>query len=88
MEFEYFYQNITYDVLHLTEDDVIKLKTKLRHTSQKRKDIKVSYKYQRTNNTLRRNNSIAVLKQDKGRGMVILDNNIYVDKTLSILDTN
>ena len=29
-----------------------------------------------------------MLKQDKGRGLVILGNNIYVDKCLSILDTN
>ena len=28
------------------------------------------------------------MKQDKGRGVVILDKNIYVDKCLSILDTN
>ena len=29
-----------------------------------------------------------MLKQDKGRGMVILDKNIYVNKCLSLLDTN
>ena len=87
-EFEYFYQNITNDISLLSEDDVIKLKTKLRHTCEKYSDFKVPYKYQRTIDTLRRNNSIVVLKQDKGRGVVILDNNIYVEKCLSILDTN
>ena len=29
-----------------------------------------------------------MLKQDKGRGVVILDKNIYVEKCLSILDTS
>ena len=29
-----------------------------------------------------------MLKQDKGRGVVILDKNIYVNKCLSLLDTN
>ena len=56
----------------MSEDDVIKLKTKLRHTCEKYSDIKV----------------LVVLKQGKGRGVVILDKNIYVEKCLSILDTN
>ena len=69
-------------------DDVINLKRKLRHTCEKYSDIKVPYKYQRTTDTLRRNNNIVVLKQNKERGVVILDTNIYVEKCLSILDTN
>ena len=87
-EFEYFYQYITNDILRLSEDDIIKLKTKLRHTCKKYSDIKVPYKYQRTIDTLHRNNNIVVLKQYKGRSVVILDKNIYVDKCLSILGTN
>ena len=87
-EFEYFYQNITHDISHLSEDDVSKLKTKLRHTCEKCSDIKVPYKYQKTIDTLRGNNSIVVLKQDKARGVVIFDENIHVEKCLSILDTN
>ena len=61
---------------------------KLRHTCEKYSDIKVPYKYQRTIDTLRQNNSIVVLKQDKGMRVVILGKNIYVEKCLSILDTN
>ena len=61
---------------------------KLRHTCEKYSDIKVPYKYQRTIDTLRQNNSIVVLKQDKGIRVVILGKNIYVEKCLSILDTN
>ena len=72
----------------MSEDDVIKLKTKLRQTCEKYSDIKVPHKYQKTIDTLQRNNSIVVLKQDKWRGVVILDKNIYVEKCLSILDTN
>ena len=72
----------------MSEDVVIKLKTKLRHTCEKYSDIKVPYKYQRTIDTLHQNNSISVFKEDKGRGVVILDKNIYVDKCLSILDIN
>ena len=72
----------------MSEDDVIKLKMKLRHTCEKYSDIKVPYKYHRTIDTLRQNNSIVVLKQDKGIRVVILGKNIYVEKCLSILDTN
>ena len=61
---------------------------KLHHTCEKYSDIKVRYKYQITINTLRRNNSIVVLKQDKGSGVVILDKTIYVDKYLSLLHTS
>ena len=46
-EFEYFYQNITNDILHLSEG-VIKLKTKLHYTYEKYSHIKVPYKYQGT----------------------------------------
>ena len=88
MQFEYFYQNIKNDISHLSEDDVIKLNTKLRHTCKKYSDIKVPYKYQGTTYILLRNNSILVLKQDKARGGVILDKNVYVEKCLSILETN
>ena len=84
---EYSYENITNDISHLSED-VVKLKTKLCHACEKYSDIKVLYKYQRTIDTLRQNNNIVVLKQDKGQTVVILYMNIYVDKFLSILDTN
>ena len=87
-EFEYFYENVTNDISHLSEDDVIKLKTKLHHTCEKYSGIKVPYKYQRTIDTLRRNNRIVLAKQDKGRGVVIIDKNNCVEKCLSILDTN
>ena len=87
-EFEYFYQNITNDISHLSEDDVITLKTKLRHICEKYSDTKVPYRYQKTIYTLRRNNNIVVLKQDKGGGLVILDKSNYIEKCLSILDNN
>ena len=52
-ELEYFYKNITNDISHLSEDDVIKLKTKLRQTCEKYSDIKVPYKCQITIDALR-----------------------------------
>ena len=72
----------------MSEDDLIKSKSKLCHACKRYNDIKVPYKYQRTIDTLRRNNSVVVLKKDKGGGVVILDKNIYVEKCLSVLITN
>ena len=71
----------------MSEDDVLKSKKKLRHTCEKYSDIKVPNKYKTTTEILRQNNSIVVLKQNKGRGVVTLDKNIYVGKCLSMLDT-
>ena len=88
MEFKYFYQNITNDIWHLSGDNVYNLETKLHHTCENYSDNKAPYKYQRTIDTLGQNNSIVMLEQDKERGVVMLDKNIYVDKCLPILGTN
>ena len=45
-EFKYFYKYIAYNIFHLSENDVIKLKTNVRHTSKICSDIKVPYKHQ------------------------------------------
>ena len=47
--------------------------------------IKVPYQYCTVINNLRRNKNLAVLKQDKGRGVVILDKNKYIEKCISIV---
>ena len=72
-EFEMFYQNILKDISHLNNDVITRLKTKLRHTCDKYSRIKVPYKYRNVINNLRRNKQLVILKQDKGRGAVLLD---------------
>ena len=74
MEFETFYQNILKDISHLPVDYTTRLKTKLRHTCKKYSQIKVLYQYRTVISNLRRNKNLAMLKQDKGRGIVILKN--------------
>ena len=68
-----FYQNILKDISHLNNDVITRLKTKLRHTCDKYSRIKVPYKYRNVINNLRRNKQLVILKQDKGRGAVLLD---------------
>ena len=40
------------------------------------------------NEKLSRNNSIMVLKQDKGRGVVVIDRKTYTEKCLNLLNTD
>ena len=87
-EFEMFYQNILKDISHLNNDVITRLKTKLRHTCDKYSRIKVPYKYRNVINNLRRNKQLVILKQDKGRGVVLLDKTKYVEKCFSIINTN
>ena len=83
-----FYQNILKDISHLNNDVITKLKTKLRHACDKYSPIKVAYKYRNVINNLRRNKQVVILKQDKGRQVVLLDKTKYVEKCFSIINTN
>lgn len=47
--------------------------------------IKVPYKYRTTINNLLSNKQLTILKQGKGRGVVLLDKKRYVEWFLSII---
>ena len=64
------------------------LKTKLRYTCDKYSRIKVPYKYHNVINNLRRKKQLLILRQDKGRGVVLLDKIKYGEKCFSIINTN
>ena len=57
------------------------LKTKLRHTCAKYSQVKVPYKYRTVTNK-----DLAILKQDKGKGIVLLDTTVYIGKCLLIIN--
>ena len=48
----------------------------------------MSYKHQAIINYLSKNKDIVILKQDKGRGIVILNRSKHIEKCLSLLDSN
>ena len=73
---------------HLNNDVITRLKNKLRHTCDKYSRIKVPYKYHNVITNLRRNKQLVILKQDKGRGVVLLNKTKYVEKFFSIINTN
>ena len=86
-EFEIFYQNILDDISKLPEQKIDKIKTNLRSTCEKYYKVKPHYKYRQVIENLSKNKSIVILKQDKGRGIVILNRSKYIEKCMSILNT-
>ena len=85
--FELFHQNLLKDNSHLPEYILSRIKTKLRYTCEKYYNVKTPYKYQKVIQYMRENQSIIISKPDKGRGVVIMDRNIYTDKCFLILNS-
>ena len=76
------------DISHLNNDVITRLKTKLRHICDKYSRIKVPCNYRHVINNLRRNKQLIIFKQEKGKGVVLLDKTKYVKKCFSIINTN
>ena len=62
---------------HISDNELTSLKTKLRSTCKKYIEINVPYKNKNVISNLSINKNIVVLKQDKGRGVAILDTAKY-----------
>ena len=60
----------------------------MRNTCEKYSKIQVPYKYKKVIDQLSRNRDLCILKQDKGRGVVLMDRNKYTGKCLELLQTN
>ena len=71
--------------MHIPENELTQLKSKLRNVCHKDNKIKVLYKYQHIIANLTNNKTIKVLKQDKRRGVVIMDSSKYTEKCLGLL---
>ena len=87
VEFEQFYQGLLRNLTHIPDNELTSLKTKLRSTCEKYSKINVSYKYKKVIDNLSKNKNIVILKQDKGRGVVILDTTKYTEKCMALLNT-
>ena len=58
----------------------------IRRTCENYSRINVPYRYQKIIDNISRNKSIILIKQDKGRGVVILDKKHSIEKCINILD--
>ena len=72
---------------HISDNELTSLKTKLRTTCKKYSEINVPYKNKNVISNLSKNKNIVVLKQDKGRGVAILDTAKYTEKCMALLHT-
>ena len=82
-----FYQNLLRNVSHIPEAQKSRLKTKVRNACDKYSRLKTPYKYRNIIKNLQTNQNIVILKQDKGRGVVIMNRDKYIDKCIDILNT-
>ena len=83
-ELELFYQNILRYISHIPDQNLAHVETKLRSTCEKYCKIKVPFKYKEVLKKLSSNNSIVILKQDKGRSVVIMNCSAYLEKMFHI----
>ena len=79
-EFECLYQDILRSAPSISEDEKSTLKTKLRNTCEKYGRLKTPYKHEQTIRNLMNNNEILIMKQDKGRGVVIMNKDKYASR--------
>ena len=63
------------------------MKTKLRSTCERYSKIHVPYKYKTVIDSLWKSQSICIIKQDKGSGVVVMDWSKCIEKCLNILQT-
>ena len=82
------FQKLLNDVSAILEENLARIKMKLRSTCEKYYQVKPYFKYNQVIQILSKNKEIVILKKDKGRGVVILDHNKYMDKFLPILSTS
>ena len=87
-EFETFFYGLNKKLKHLTSDERDELKTKLRRSCENYYKVKNNSKVQETIDKLAKEKNIRILKQDKGRGVVILDSKKYTEKCMSLLNSN
>ena len=87
VEFEQFYQGLLRNLTHIPDNELTSLKTKLRSTCEKYSKINVPYKYKKVIDNLSKNKNIAILKQEKGGGVAVLDTTEYTEKCLAFLNT-
>ena len=88
VEFEQLYKDIIWNVDDIGQDEKINLKTKILSCYKNYTKIKTPYEHREIIKNLSKNENICLLKQDKGRGIVIVDRNKYVEKCLDILQTD
>ena len=88
VEFENLYQNILWSANDIGEQEKQNLKTKFLGCFRDYGKINAPYEHKEIIKKLSSNKDICLLKQDKGRGIVIMDRTKYVEKCQEILHSD
>ena len=86
VEFERFFQEIVPYTDHLPAHDKTALKTKFLDTFNKYSKIKIPSEERKILESLYKNKDITVLRQDKGRGVVVMNKCDYIEKSSLFLN--
>ena len=87
-EFESFYQSLLLDISTIPEEIIARIKTQLRSTCEKYYNVKTPFRYRQAIKRFSNKKNIVILKQEKGRGVVILNRSKYIEKCPSIVNSN
>ena len=85
VEFERFFQEILNNTTHLPERDRVELKTSFLDTFSKYSKVSIPQEDRRIIENLYKNPDLTILRQDKGRGVVILNRVNYITKAETFL---
>ena len=86
-ESEQFFQNLLRDISHIPENKLNRIKIKLRNTCEKYCNVRAPCKYRDIVSKLSKREDLVILKQDKGRGVVLMDRHKSSVKCLTLLST-
>ena len=86
-EFEGFYYHINKHLSHLSTEEVDVLKSKICRSGENYSNIALGRKKNDVIDNLIKHKNIVVIRQDKGRGVVLMDKSKYIEKCLQHLDT-
>ena len=87
-EFEAMYYHLDEHFKDLPSDEKDAMKSKIRRTCENYINVPSKSKYEETINGLSKRKDILILRQDKGRGVIIMDRKKYIGKCLSQLETS
>ena len=85
VEFERFFQEILNHTDHIPAEQRTTMKTKFLATYGKYSKVKVTNEDKNILDGLYKNKDILILRQDKGRGVVIMNKSDYIDKSMAFL---
>ncbi len=86
-EFEAMYHHLEKKFQDLPSHEKDALKSKVRRTCENYINIPSKSQYEETIKNLTRNKNIVILRQDKGRGVVLMNKSKYIEKCMLQLET-